>query len=65
MESKEILKQIIQITGLTQRDFAKQIKTTEFQVSHWLSGYRTIRETRLKEILTQFNLKITFEILAQ
>lgn len=65
MESKEILKQIIQTTGLTQREFAKQIKTTEFQVSHWLSGYRNIRETRLKEILTQFNLKISFEILAQ
>jgi len=65
MESKEILKQIIQITGLTQREFAKQIKTTEFQVSHWLSGYRTIRENRLNEILTQFNLKINFEILAR
>lgn len=63
--NKEILKQVIQYTGLKQREFAKQIGTTEFQVSQWLSGHRNIREKRLNEILTQFNLKISFELLAQ
>lgn len=63
--NKEILKQIIQNSGHTQREFAKQIGTTEFQVSQWISGYRNIREKRLQEILTQFKLKINFEILAQ
>ena len=62
--NKEILNKIIIQTGLTQREFANQIKTTESQVSHWLSGYRNIRENRLNEILTQFILKINFEILA-
>ena len=63
--TKQILKQIIQHTGFTQREFAKQVGTTEFQVSQWLSGHRNIRESRLQEILTQFNLKISFELLAQ
>lgn len=63
--TKEILKQAIIKTGLTQREFAKQIGTTEMQVSKWLSGQRNIRENRLLEILTQFNLKISFKILAR
>ena len=60
--NKEILYKIIQITGLTQKEFAKQINEDPSRVSQWLSGYRNIREKRLNEILTQFNLKISFKI---
>jgi len=63
--NKEILKMILEGTGFTQREFSEQIKCTETQLSKWLSGSRNIREKRLKEILTQFNLKISFELLAQ
>lgn len=63
--NKEILKMILDGTGFTQREFAEEIKCTETQLSKWLSGSRNIREKRLKEILTQFNLKLSFEILAQ
>jgi transcriptional regulator with XRE-family HTH domain len=62
---KDLLKQIIDITGLSQREFANQIKSTEFQVSNWLAGRRNIRNERLEAIAKQFNLKITYKILAQ
>lgn len=63
--NKEILSQLIQKTGLTHREFAKKVGTNEVQVSKWLSGTRNIREKRLLQILTLFNYKISFEILAQ
>ena len=63
--NKKILKLILEGTGFTQRKFATEIKCTETQLSKWLSGTRNIRDKRLDEILTQFNLKISFELLAQ
>jgi len=63
--NKKILKLILEGTGFTQREFADKIKCTETQLSKWLSGTRNIRDKRLDEILTQFNLKISFELLAQ
>lgn len=62
---KDLLKQIIEITGLSQRQFANKIGSTEFQVSNWLAGRRNIRNERLESIAKQFNLKITYKILAQ
>jgi transcriptional regulator with XRE-family HTH domain len=63
--NRKILKRIIVYLGLTQREFAKQIGSNEVQVSKWLSGTRNISQSKLQEILTQFSLKISFEILAQ
>ena len=63
--NKKILKLILEGTGFTQREFAEEIKCTETQLSKWLSGTRNIRDKRLDEILTQFNLEISFKLLAQ
>lgn len=63
--NKEILYQVFKKTKMSQKEFAFMINSNETQVSKWLSGTRNIREKRLLEILTLFNYKISFEILAQ
>lgn len=65
--NKQILKDLIEKSSLTQREFAKQAGTTEFQISQWLSGFRNIRDTRLQEIAKSsgYIIKINYEILAQ
>lgn len=63
--NKEILNQVFKKTQMSQKEFAFMINSNEVQVSKWLSGTRNIREKRLLEILTLFNYKISFEILAQ
>lgn len=65
--NKEILKSLIEKTGLTQRAFGEKIGVDETRISHWLSGYRNIRNARLEEIAKTFGyiIKINYEILAQ
>lgn len=63
--NKEILYQVFKKANMSQKEFAFMINSNEVQVSKWLSGTRNIREKRLLEILTLFNYKISFEIVAQ
>ena len=67
MENKNILKDLIQKSGLSQREFARQNNTTEFQISQWLAGSRNIKLQRLQDIAKKmgFIIKINYEILAQ
>jgi transcriptional regulator with XRE-family HTH domain len=63
--NKQLLRDLILLSGLTQREFSKQIGVTEIQVSKWLSGVRNIKSTTLEKIANKFNLKITYKILVQ
>lgn len=63
--NKDILKDLINASGLSQRDFASKIGTTEIQVSKWLSGTRNIKLSTLEEVADKLNMKIIYKILAQ
>lgn len=65
--NKDILKDLIQKSGLSQREFADKIGTTEMQISKWLAGSRNIKLQRLQDIAKKmgFTIKINYEILTQ
>ncbi len=57
---KDIIKDIIKESGLSQEKFAKKIGSTQGTVSKWLSGVQEPRYTQLKRICEAFNVDANY-----
>lgn len=59
---KEILLEIINISGLSQIEFSKKTGIAETRISEWVKGKRNPKLSTLLQALKMLDLEIKFEI---
>ncbi len=64
MKNIEILKYLIKLSGLTQKQYEIRHGIGQKKMYHWLSGYRNIQLKTLQELAKKdgYEITITFKI---